>query len=241
MRSLARHLGAIAMALLVWAPATAWAQDDIDAEKEAALGESEPGEAVEETPAASEEELPQIGEDQLAVFVLQRGFYFSGDLGVFMTFGGTRGYSNIQPYVAVKAGFDINDYLSVQAAFSSGYSSGNPLSNNDAGLGLGGQEVVNYNLFNLGAEVVGAIRPSTRFAIEPKAGGGLTRINPTPHDPNDPNSFVSGFAPHVVAGVDLKYLTLLTDFSAGMSLTGYFIIGPNIPAVSIGFVVRYTL
>lgn len=232
--------------LLLAGPVSA---QDIDAEIEDALGAADAAAGVEEEPAAEsseaeaeDEDLPQIGEeDQLAVFVLERGFYASGDLGIFMTFGGTRGYSNVQPFVAVKIGFDINDYLSVQLALSSGYSSGNPLSDNDAGLGIPEQEVIDYSLFGMGAEIVGALRPTPRFAIEPKLGGGLTRIHPTPHDPGDPNSFVGGFAPHASGGVDFKYLTLLTDFTAGVSLTGYMIFSQKlIPAASATFVVRYT-
>jgi hypothetical protein len=237
---------AFGAALLLAGSASA---QDIDAEIEEALGAADAAEAAaageEEPPPAAEEEeelLPQIGEeDQLAVFVLQRGFYASADLGMFMTFGGTRGYSNIQPFVAVKLGFDINDMLSVQLALSNGYSSGNPLSDNDAGLGLADQEVIDYSLFGMGAEVVLALRPTPRFAIEPKVGGGLTRIHPTPHDPNDPTLFVGGFAPHAAAGVDFKYLTLLTDFTAGVSLTGYMVFSQKlIPAASAAFVVRYT-
>jgi hypothetical protein len=196
------------------------------------------------TAETAAEDLPQIGEDQLAVFVLNRGFYANGDLGVFLTLGGVRGYSNVQPYVALKAGFDVGNYVSVQLALASGYSSGNALSQNDA-PGAGGNETVNYGLFMIGAEVVGAIRPTARFAIEPRVGGGVARIDPQPTDPNidlratDAKS-VPGLAPQVGGGIDFKYLTLLTDFSAGLSLGGYFVIGPNIPAVSIAGSVRYT-
>jgi hypothetical protein len=54
------------------------------------------------------------------------------------------------------------------------------------------------------------------------------------------NKRSSTFDPHLSGGVDLKYLTLLTDFSAGLSLTGYYILGANIPAASAAFVLRYT-
>ncbi len=256
-----QRLGVLAaLAVLLGAPAV-YAQGSIEDEIDAALsGGSKPkappaGEAAAapaepaatpeaETEAeaeAEEEALPQIGEDQLAVFVLQRGFYVSGDLGILMTFGGTRGYSNLQPYVGVKAGFDINDFIGVALAISSGYSSGDPLSDNDAGLGVAGQEVINYGLFSFGAEVIGSFYPNERFAIEPKLGGGMTRIHPTPHDPDDPNAYIPGFLPHVAGGVDFKYLTLLTDFIAGVSLTAYYIIGPKpILAGAGAFVVRYT-
>jgi hypothetical protein len=233
MRSL---LGAAAAALL-FVSQPVMAQGDVEDEVETALADEGGGESAAEK---RREDLPEIGEDKLAIFELQRGFYLSSDLGVFMTFGGTRSYSNAQPFLSLKAGFDIGDYVSVQAALSAGYSSGNPISKNDL-PGAGGREVVSFSLFNAGAEVVAAVRPTERFAIEPKVGGGITMLSPEPTDPADIDASVGSMLPHVSGGLDFKYLTLLTDFSAGVSLTGYIILGPNIPAGAAAFVVRYTL
>jgi hypothetical protein len=183
------------------------------------------------TSAQANNKLPQIGEDQLAIFKLQRGFYFSTDVGMFMTFGGMRGYSNVEPFMAIKGGYDINDYLSVQLVASTGFSADNPVSKDNQ------RSALSYGMFNLGGEVVGAIRPMQRFAIEPRIGAGITRVNP---DLLLDNNDSSTFDPHLSGGVDLKYLTLLTDFSAGLSLTGYYILGANIPAASAAFVLRYT-
>lgn len=194
--------------------------------------------AVAEEKAAAEP-LPEIGQDRLAVFVLRRGFYTAADLGVGMTFGGVRGYSNVQPYVAVRLGFDIGNYVSLEAAFASVYASGNALSNNDAPA-AGGQEVQNYGMFMMGADVVGAFRATERFEIQPKLGGGMCRIDPQPTSPSDLNATVNAMNPYVGGGVDFKYLTLLTDFSAGLSTTFYYVLGPNIPALGLGFAVRYT-
>ncbi len=183
---------------------------------------------------------PDIGgEDQLAVFKLNRGFYFSSDLGLFMTLGGFRGYSNVQPYLSLTAGFDLNEFISLQAYMSHGYSSGNPISVNDT-PNAGGQVTTSYGMLNGGAGVVFALRPTERFALEPKVGGGITKIYPQLTDPNDPGATLSPTAPHLSFGLDLKYLTLLTDFTAGVSLTGYYVLGPNIPAAAAAFVVRYT-
>jgi hypothetical protein len=193
---------------------------------------------------AAAADLPQIGEDQLAIFVLNRGFYCNGDLGVFLTLGGSRGYGNVEPFVAVKAGFDIGNYVSVQLALASGYSSGNPLSSMDSPAnpaGAGPNAVVNYGLLMMGAEVVGAVRPTERFAIEPRVGGGIARLSPTPTSPSDPSASIGSIVPQVGGGVDFKYLTLLTDFSAGLSLGGYLVLAPKlVPAVSVAASVRYT-
>ena len=202
--------------------------DDYEAELDGDTGE-----------AQSDEELPEIGEeDRLAVFELQRGYYISTDMGVFLTFAGASGMSNVQPYLGLNAGVDLNDYISVQGSMSTGYASGNAISENNQPIYATGKQ--NYGLFNLGVQLVAALRPGERFALEPKVGGGLTSMNPALTDPVDQNADLPAMAPHVSGGLDLKYLTLLTDFTAGMSLTGYYVIGPNIPALGAAFTLRYT-
>ncbi len=195
-------------------------------------------EEVDTTPPP--EDLPTIGEeDQLAVFELERGVYVSSDLGVFFTFGGAAGSSNLQPYMAVHAGFDIGDYFGVQASVAGGFVADNPPS--DAELQLGGQQVTSYQMINLGLEFVGSLRPFQRLAIEPKIGGGIAYITPSLTDPALPSATLSGVNPQLTYGVDLKYLTLLTGFTAGASFTGTYVLGPDIPGLGIGFHVRYTL
>jgi hypothetical protein len=217
----------------LWAAVVFFAVGSASAEEQAE-GETPP--AVE---GGAPEPLPDIGQDQLAVFKLQRGFYFSSDLGVFLTFGGVNGNSNVQPYLSMKAGIDLGDFASIQASLSHGYSSGNPLSRAELPT-EGGQGTINYGLMSIGGELVLALRPTSRFAIEPKIGGGLTFIYPQLTDPANPSNALSKSAPHVSGGLDFKYLTLLTDFTAGLSFTGYYILGPNIPALGTAFVVRYT-
>jgi hypothetical protein len=225
-----KGLGVLCAVLL--APAVGLAAED---EIEKALGDTAGGEA------APAEDLPEIGEDKLQEFVLERGFYFSGDLGVFMTVGGVKGLSNVQPFMALQAGFDVNKFLSVQAALSTGYVSGNPVSaNDDPVVNPGGATTTNYGLISVGGEVVLAVRPTERIALEPKVGGGITFVNPEITDPNDPNATLGSSTPHVVGGVDFKYLTLLTDFTAGISVAGYYLLTPAVLGVSTAFVVRYT-
>ncbi len=238
-------LAALLLPLHVQAATKAKKVGDVESEIEAELSATE---AAPEAAPAAPEELPQIGEDdRLAVFKLQRGLYFSSDLGVFLAFGGYKqtgakaNVSKLQPYLSFKAGFDLSDFLSVQASVASGYVSGSAMS--EAELLSGSRAVFNYSLLNLGGEVVAAIRPTERFAIEPKLGGGITRLNPQPTDPDSsPTSLAAlpEWTPHVSAGLDLKYLTLLTDFTAGVSLSGYYLPAASVMGVGIGFVVRYT-
>ena len=77
----------------------------------------------------------KLGEDVLELFELDRGFYLGSDLGVFFALGGTRGYSNVQPYLAIKLGLDIGDYFGLQLNLSTAYSSGNPVSAQDRPAG----------------------------------------------------------------------------------------------------------
>lgn len=230
---------ATACALIQLASAPVWAQAEGEGDDPAARAAEEAGDdEAGSKPAGESKPLPQIGEeDTLAVFVLQRGFYVSTDLGVFFSLGGVKGYSNIQPYLGLHAGFDVNDFLSLQASVSGAYVSGNPIIPYESAVA--GNPIASYELLSIGAEVVGAYRPTQRFALEPKVGGGMSRTNP---DPNvvDATMSVPKMNPHISAGLDLKYLTLLTDFTAGLSGTFYYVLGPNIPGLGLAFALRYT-
>ena len=65
---------------------------------------------------------------------------------------------------------------------------------------------------NIGADVVYAFRPTQRFAIEAKVGGGMTRFNPAPSLETNPAEADSPLGAHVAFGADFKYLTLMTNF-----------------------------
>lgn len=212
--------------------------EQFDKVEPAASAEGAAAPAAEGAPAEVPAKIDDA-EDRLANFVLQRGAYVSADLGMFVAFGGLAGNSNAQPFLALHAGFDINDYFSVQATMSGGYVSGNAPSEADD-PNAGGQQVQSYDLLNFGGEIVASYRPTERFALEPRFGGGVTRNNPAFTDPNDVTVVMSTVNPHIVAGLDLEYLTLLTDFSAGASFTFYYILGPNIPALGSALSVRYT-
>lgn len=193
-----------------------------------------------------------IGEDILEIFVLERGFYLASELGVFFTLGGTQGYSNLQPFMAIKAGYDLGDYFGLQASLSTAYVSGNPPTSADLPgrdpRGINNFDATgDFGLFNLGLEAVVALRPTQRLAIEPKVGGGYSFIDPPLTDPaaGAPPTFAkhSPHGGHVTAGVDIKYLTLLTGFSAGASVNFFGFLGGHgfIPAIAVAATVRYTL
>ncbi len=189
--------------------------------------------------AVEPEYASPVASESLGVFVLDRGFYFSSDMGVFFTFGGFSGYSNVQPFVSVKGGFDISEWMSIQLAVLGGYSSGNPASEFDV-TSPNSLQTRSYSILSVGPELVFALRPWPRVAVEPRVGGGVSSLYPQ-ISKDDLGGAYSNFLPHVSAGVDIKYLTLLTNFTAGISLTFEYIIGPSVPALGAGFVVRYTL
>ena len=180
-------------------------------------------------------------DDKLANFVLQRGLYVAADFGTFVSLGDTNGVSNLQPYVALHLGYDLTDNLSLQASASAAYVAENPISPyDDPAVTPGGTAVTSYDLLNLTGELVYALRVTQRFAIEPKVGAGFSRINPLPTDPDDPTAYVPRMNLALVGGLGLTYLTLLTDFSAGIAATFLVLPGPGIVGVGTSFSVRYT-
>jgi hypothetical protein len=91
----------------------------------------------------------QIGEDRLANFELDRGFYLSSDIGVLISLGGQAGYSNLQPFVSVRSGYDLSDMFSVQGSVSMGYISQNPISPYDDPStveSFSGKKIASYDL-----------------------------------------------------------------------------------------------
>lgn len=186
------------------------------------------------------DQLPEIGQDdRYANFELERGGYFSSELGFFFTLGGAAGTSNAQPFLAVHAGFDINDFLSAQATMMGAFIADNPPSENE--LQVNGQNVSSYQMLNLGVELVASYRPFERLALEPKLGGGIAHITPTLTDPSNPSEVLGTVNPQLTYGMDFTYLTLLTGFTAGASFTGTYVFGPGIPGFGFGLHVRYTL
>ncbi len=180
-------------------------------------------------------------DDTLANFVLQRGLYVGADFGTFVSLGNTNGISNLQPYVALHLGYDLSDNLSLQASASAAYVAENPISDfDDPAVTPAGAAVTSYDLLSLTGDLVYALRVTQRFAIEPKVGAGFSRINPLPTDPDDPTLTVPRMNLALVGGLGLTYLTLLTDFSAGIAATVLVLPGPGVVGLGTSFSVRYT-
>ena len=197
MRALLRA-GWLALVLVVpqgvWAQADDFFEDDVSDED--ILGdESEDLEEEEE-----EYVLPDIGQTNSPTS-FDRGPNLMS-VGIFLSFAGRKGVSNVMPYLAIHTGYDINDELSAQLSFAFGYVSGNAVRSIDnpldpAAIGVGSRLIDNYDVMNIGADVVYAFRPTQRFAIEAKVGGGMTRFNPAPSLETNPAEADSPLGAHV--------------------------------------------
>lgn len=207
-----------------------------------------PGGAAPAKPVDFEEQLKQeamqeeVGEGRLVEKIeMQRGFYVSSDVGFFLTLAGYRGYSNLQPYIGFNVGYDLTRWLSMQVAVGNGFNSGNGPSAEDSPIRDGNPNlsaINNFSATNVGVLAVGNIVPLERMALEFKLGGGVSRLAPLPRS-LDPDK-ESGWYGHVAGGIAVKYLTLLTDFTAGLDITFYYILPAGIPGLAISPTVRYT-
>ncbi len=170
---------------------------------------------------------------------VQRGFYIATDIGFFLTFAGERGHSNLQPYIGFNLGYDFNKWLSLQLSVANGFDSNNAVGPQDDKNKFS-NGIPSCQLTNLGLQLVGMFMPHERVGLELKLGGGTTRISPLPRSlRKDPNQ-ESGWQGHIAAGFGVKYITLLTDFTAGLDISFYLVLPAKIPALAITPTVRYT-
>ncbi len=170
---------------------------------------------------------------------VQRGFYLATDIGFFLTFGGERGHSNLQPYIGFNMGYDFNKWLSLQLSAANGFNSNNAVGPND-NKENNYNGITSYQLTNLGLQLVGMFMPHERVGLELKVGGGTTRISPLPRSLRSDVNQETAWQGHIAAGVGVKYITLLTDFTAGLDVSFYFVLPAKVPALAITPTVRYT-
>lgn len=190
----------------------------------------------EEAPAAVKEELPSDPSGKLYEnFAMSRGFFISSDVGMVWAFGSaTRVISNTQVYVGLNIGYDINQWFSWQVHVGRGFSAAAPRSPNQIG------RIEDFGWTNLQTGPVLSFLIWERLAFELKALGGVALLDTAPLDAAD-GVTMGTVAANVGGGLGLKYLTLLTDVTIGFEAQFGFIIGPNIPVLSVApLVVRYT-
>gem|GEM_PF-2351361 len=225
-----RTLGAVwVLALLM-----AWAGAAVAQEAPPAAG-APAGEALAKPAGAAVEESEQI------IFERIMGFYLEGRVGTFFTVAGARGWSNAQPFFGFELGYDINDALSLQLSYASGYQAANPLkyvggcdpSSGDCSKYCDPSSDASCNdyhmdfsltFINLSADY--DMWSGERFALEARLGGGIVIIQPSAkpdQPPVDGDAFV---------GVRYEYYTLLKHFTVGAEFDFYYIFSAGIPAFS---------
>ncbi|MBN2499090.1 MAG: adventurous gliding motility protein CglE [Deltaproteobacteria bacterium] len=172
----------------------------------------------------------KVDESEEIVFQRLTGFYFEGRGGVFLTFAGSRGYSNGQPFFGFEFGYDITDELSVQVAYASGYQAANPIKDP-----LEDPTYKHYDFgltfFNLSADY--DVWGGKRFALEARLGGGVVLISPEATPDQCP---IDG---DIFAGFRFEYYSLLRHFTFGAEVDFYFVMPTMIPALSASISVLY--
>lgn len=168
--------------------------------------------------------------------VARRGFFAQTDLGAFLTLGGDNGYSNLQTYLQLGAGYELELAggaillpLSLQLAVgSNAQSCWAPRTS--TGLCLGSSSFT-LTFFDLGAGIL--FRVAERLALGPRLLVGGTLLDP------EPRAGVR-FQLDLGLAASLEYATALDHFAVGVEVSYRLVLGPNISAVAIHPRVQYT-
>lgn len=213
--------------------AAAPAEEPVPASDEGGEG-GEGGDAAEGGEAEGEREVQYGGAELGDVvggatgFVFKRGFYTQSDLGgYFRLFGytddataGLRAkpvyYSNLQPYIGLSVGYDVLDFLAVQASLGTGFVANAAPYQNDT------ESPRDYGMIFTNLALVPSWNFFDRYVLMGKVFGGGTFLTPAPSiDPEtgEPAPFYGG---NVGVGVGLQYATLLTDVIIGIEVNSFF-------------------
>lgn len=180
-------------------------------------------------------------------FVRRTGFYTASDLGGFIRFGGwadaqtcfrcvQRPTSNLQPYIGLSVGYDIFDWLGVQASFGTGFvANAAPLGDPN---GFDHPTPRDYGITFVNLAVLGSFWID-RFGIVGKVFGGAALLQPPPLPDDSP------FGGNVGAGLGVRWATLLNSVTIGIDVNGYLTFAPAaggmtmIPSLSFAPVIKY--
>lgn len=200
-------------------------------------------------------------------FDIRHGFFSEGDLGIFLSFGGTntnnpalpgRGTSNVQPYFGMVFGYDVthSEKFNLGVGFKLGMllngGAGRVSSDELPGGGAGIDATSKPNDFNIieaGASIEASIFVTPRFAITVKGDGGLAMLDPDPSkaaasgpDASDALDGAGGIGIGGIFGVGagVEYFTLLNGFSVGLTLRFVGILADGfIPGAAVSIPVKY--
>ena len=180
-------------------------------------------------------------------FVFKQGFYTQSDLGGYFRLGGftinaeCRGVpcqevttSQLQPYIGLSAGYDLFQWLGIQASFGTGFvANAAPYGNRSPNV----PRDYGMTFFDLG--IVGQYYLD-RVAFAVKLSGGGLLMTPEP-DVGEPN-----LGGNALVGVGVRYASLLPDTFIGIDGNFHAAFVPDsggnilfIPAFSFAPVIKY--
>ncbi|MGA9521361.1 MAG: adventurous gliding motility protein CglE [Myxococcaceae bacterium] len=163
---------------------------------------------------------------------VRRGFFTETDVGVFFTLGGDNQYSNAQTYLQLGVGYDLTENIALGVHFGIGANAQNCWS----GPGPRGDDCLmgsNFTMAFLDVTAAYLFPVVDRFYIAPKIAAGYTLLDPEP---------VAGFTggANIGGGIGFEYATHMDHFTIGADALVRYVVGPNIPAISIFPRVKYT-
>lgn len=167
---------------------------------------------------------------------VRRGFFTETDIGGFFTLGGDNGYSNLQTYLQLGAGYQLTigngaGLIPIGVHVGIGANAQNCWSGLKADNSCTLSD--NFTLIFVSASGGYLHRVLERLYIGGKVLAGWTLLDPEP---------VTGVTGGVNAGVaaSVEYATNMDHFSIGLDVAFRFVIGPNIPSLGFYPRVQYT-
>jgi hypothetical protein len=144
----------------------------------------------------------------------RRGTFAEASLGAFATLGGSRTFSNAQPYLGLTVGRDLGGASSLFASVGTGASS-NSCFQPAAPGSCAGSDSFGATFLELGASTGTWL--GSRVLLSGKLLGGVTLFAPGPFTQNDGATVRDQvIAPHAGAGFGLEYKTHLDHFGIGL-------------------------
>ena len=172
-------------------------------------------------------------------FVPRTGAYAEVLPGGFFTLGGSRGYSNLQPYFGFAVGYDVTKEISLYGTFAAGWSASNCFSDVDTLGNCKASDNFAFGFFEAGARYRYEVIP--RFSVSGLGQVGYAIMAPGPlEDPLNAGhaaSLNSGFS--IGAGVGIDYATRLDHFWVGFDVIVHDVFAIPVLSLAIAPRMRY--
>jgi hypothetical protein len=158
--------------------------------------------------ASARTAVPSNGVDEAP----RRGTFAEASVGVFTTVGGSRRFSNAQPWLGLTLGRDLGAAASIFASLGVGASSNSCFQ--PAQAGCLASDSFGATFLEAGGSYGAWVAP--RLLLSGKVMGGMTLFSPGPFTQKDGTVPDRVIAPHAGVGVALEYQTRLDHFAVGL-------------------------